>query len=132
MTAIDIVLECGEYRQYRDFVSRLGIHQVSYQHDFEPCKRFLVRLLSRAIFDASMYPENNPNYRSAKDWLLGKVKGTITFKELVDLVGLNCLADDVLNLVSEESDGFHKSKIQQMKKLIYNLEGLDGSGRDSI
>ena len=123
MTAIELVLLNGDHCRDRHSLVDFRLNSTT-EVDPEASRRFLVRILSRAILDVCMYDEEDVRHVSAKDWLLGHVDAYISFVEIAELVGLDFLQSQIFTLAEQE--GIHRDKVRDMKKLLYNYDGSTG------
>jgi len=126
MTGVHHVLASGEYRQFQQLVSGIRAGDPVLMWDPYPSARFLIRVVSRAIFDVCMYDDDNPHRESAKNWLLGDVDAAISFRDLMSLVPLDDIIEQVFDMAAEE--GVHRDRVRDMKRLLYNLNDNGSSG----
>jgi hypothetical protein len=130
MSAIDMVLNEGEYGRFRMLVPETRGAHATAEAGYEGCRRFLIRIVARAVLDVCLYPAGNPLHDSARSWLLSKDEDEgylVSFRQLVDLVGIQDLEKSVLAAAQEE--GVYRDKVRDMKGLLYKLSGEDDSAR---
>lgn len=124
MTAFERLINSGDYWKDREIFNDFRLADPSVDLSFGSCKRFLVRVLTRAVLDVCMYDSGNPNHDSAKSWLLGHVpEAPIAFRDLADLVDLDWMTEELFSVAQEE--GVHRDQIRNMKRLLYNLGDND-------
>lgn len=126
MTAIELMIENGDHRR--------GVHIPEIRGNvllvsptYESCKRFMARVVSRAILDLSMYGEDSPNHKSARDWIDGGLSASgLSFEEAVELIDMEWILDHMHDLLKGE--GAPTEKIRNMKRLLYHVSENDGEG----
>lgn len=126
MNAAQLVIRAQEYRQaVKDYLG-------TYVNDTDngacnwSSKRFLARLVLRAVVDISMYKEDNPHHISAKNWVLGKTKAVVAFSDLLALLGMDSMEDKMIE--AAEVDGEAREQIRELKKHFYNWDSDAGEG----
>lgn len=118
MTAIAHVLNAGEYQYAQTNTLDVILRSPHDDEDPRASRRFLTRIITRAILDVSMYPETDERHQSAKSWLLEKHQAVVSFEDLSCIVDMDDLQGMVMALAQEE--GVHRTRVRDLKKQLYN------------
>lgn len=132
MTAIEAVLNSGEYQHAQANTLDVILRNPYTDDDPRASKRFLTRIITRAVLDVSMYPSTDERHCSARNWLLDKVPTdlqrdhdfVVTLSDLSCIVDMDDLHREIVSLATEE--GAHRDKVRDLKKQLYNWCENDG------
>lgn len=127
MSAIAHVLNSGEYRQSSEPVLGVVLRSSVSGHDHENSRRFLIRIVTRAVLDVSMYGPHNENHRSARAWLMGEQDSLLSFSDIVQIAGMTDIQKAIENLAEE--DGYSREKVRDVRRQLYD-RGVDDDGEE--
>lgn len=125
MTAFELLMSSGEYVLHRKLFEPFRLSDPREDLCVDSCRRFLVRVLARAVLDVCMYDKGNPHHDSAEAWLLGDVEAHLSLGEIASMVDLEWMLQQIFDVAKEE--GVHRDQIRNMKRLLYNLPDDDSS-----
>ena len=118
MSSLLVALHSGQYSRAQTELLAFELHDPAPENSNDSSRRFLIRVITRAVLDVCMYPDTNENHLSAKDWLLGNHDAAASFLDLASLVGLDSIMGSITAMADQE--GVHRDKIRDLKKQLYN------------
>ena len=118
MTALELALSSGQYRTEELPWTSINFSQ-PYNDNLVGCRQFLLSILLRALFDATMYPEDDERAVSAKRWLEGQGTFLLGPDDILELVGYANISS-VLDKFSQDNECEYKDIIRKMKGHLYS------------
>lgn len=116
MTAIELAIDKGEYKEYHFMLPDVRGHARHGESSPESCRRFLMRVLVKAVLDFCALKPTDPYHADAKEWLMGNTENCpMTVEDLCSIVDMDWALPSIKDLVEKgPGDLSHIGRVRRL------------------